>query len=136
MRIFACLAAVLTLSLAPLAQAQERTTLLIEELPAQRDGVRMVMIRFPTPVVGNDASWAQIARDQVGLLGDDVGTVLRRTDYHDVARAFGGEGLLLDDASKVDEVLARAQALARAGKPVLVNVHLSASEFRKGSISM
>jgi hypothetical protein len=60
MRIFACLAAVLTLSLAPLAQAQERTTLLIEELPAQRDGARMVMIRFPTPVVGNDAD--QICR--------------------------------------------------------------------------
>ena len=36
-------------------------------------------------VVGNDASWAQIARDQVELLGDDVGTVLRRTDYHRVA---------------------------------------------------
>jgi hypothetical protein len=60
MRALACLAAVLTLSLAPLAEAQQRTTLLIEELPAQRDGVRMVMIRFPTPVVGNDAD--QICR--------------------------------------------------------------------------
>jgi hypothetical protein len=58
MRALACLAAVL--SLAPLAEAQQRTTLLIEELPAQRDGVRMVMIRFPTPVVGNDAD--QICR--------------------------------------------------------------------------
>ncbi len=55
MRIFAYLAAVLTLGLAPLAHAQQRATLLIEELPAQQDGVRMVMIRFPTPVVGNDA---------------------------------------------------------------------------------
>jgi acetolactate synthase-like protein len=87
-------------------------------------------------VVGNDASWAQIARDQVGLLGDDVGTVLRRSDYHLVAEALGGAGLLLDDANKIDEVLARAQDLARTGKPVLINVHLSASEFRKGSISM
>ncbi|HWB74128.1 MAG TPA: thiamine pyrophosphate-binding protein [Nannocystaceae bacterium] len=87
-------------------------------------------------VVGNDASWAQIARDQVGLLGDDVGTVLRRSDYHKVAEALGGAGLLLDDATKIGETLARAQELAKAGKPVLINVHLSASEFRKGSISM
>ncbi len=87
-------------------------------------------------VVGNDASWAQIARDQVGLLGDDVGTVLRRTDYHTVAEGFGGAGLLLDDAARIGEVLGKAKELAKAGKPVLVNVHLSASEFRKGSISM
>ncbi|MDH5753238.1 MAG: thiamine pyrophosphate-binding protein, partial [Deltaproteobacteria bacterium] len=30
-------------------------------------------------VVGNDASWRQIARDQVKVLGDDVGTALSRT---------------------------------------------------------
>ncbi len=55
MRILACLAAVLALGIAPIATAQQRGALLIEELPAQRDGVRMVMIRFPTPVLGNDA---------------------------------------------------------------------------------
>jgi hypothetical protein len=55
MRILACLAAVLTLAVAPIATAQQRGAYLIEELPAQRDGVRVVMIRFPTPVVGNDA---------------------------------------------------------------------------------
>ncbi len=60
MRTLACLAAVLTLSLTTLADAQQHTPLLIEELPAQQNGVRMVMIRFPTPVVGNDAD--QICR--------------------------------------------------------------------------
>jgi hypothetical protein len=54
MRLFACLAAVLTLSVAPIAEAQQRGALMIEELPAQ-NGVRMVMIRFPTPILGNDA---------------------------------------------------------------------------------
>lgn len=54
MRIFACLAAVLTLAIAPIAAAQQRGAPLIEELPAQT-GVRMVMIRFPTPILGNDA---------------------------------------------------------------------------------
>ena len=33
-------------------------------------------------VVGNDAGWTQIAREQVKMLHDDVGTVLARTDYH------------------------------------------------------
>ena len=48
-------------------------------------------------VVGNDAGWTQIAREQVEILNDDVGTVLRATDYHEAARGLGGEGLLLDE---------------------------------------
>jgi len=40
-------------------------------------------------VVGNDAAWTQIAREQVKMLHDDVGTVLARTDYHAVAAGFG-----------------------------------------------
>jgi hypothetical protein len=59
MRTIACLAAVLTLAIAPVAGAQQRGAALIEELPAQ-NGVRMVMIRFPTPILGNDAD--QICR--------------------------------------------------------------------------
>ena len=59
MRTLACLAAVLTLGIAPVAAAQQRGAPLVEELPAQQ-GVRMVMIRFPTPIVGNDAD--QICR--------------------------------------------------------------------------
>jgi acetolactate synthase-like protein len=87
-------------------------------------------------VVGNDASWAQIARDQVHLLCDEVGTVLRRTDYERVAEGLGGAGLRLDDVGKLGEVMKSAKALAKDGMPVLINTHLSASEFRKGSISM
>ena len=90
----------------------------------------------PIAVVGNDGSWAQIAREQVEILGDDVGTELRRSDYHLVAEGYGGVGLLLDDPSKTDEILDRAKALAASGKPVCINVHIARSEFRKGSISM
>jgi acetolactate synthase-1/2/3 large subunit len=87
-------------------------------------------------VVGNDASWAQIARDQVELLGDDVATVLRRSDYHDAARALGAEGLLVQRTDDVAAALATARAHARAGRPVLVNVLLDRSDFRRGAISM
>ncbi len=87
-------------------------------------------------VVGNDASWAQIAREQVKMLKDDVGTVLARTDYHRVAQALGAEGIEIRSASEVPEALSRAKTLAAAGRPVLVNVWLDRTDFREGSISM
>jgi acetolactate synthase-1/2/3 large subunit len=90
----------------------------------------------PIAVIGTDGSWAQIAREQVPLLGDDVGTVLRRTAYHDAAQGYGAVGLLLDDPSKIDDTLDRAKEVAASGKPVVINVHIGSSEFRKGSISM
>jgi len=87
-------------------------------------------------VVGNDAGWTQIAREQVKMLKDDVGTVLARTAYHEVARGFGAEGLLVKRADEVDDALKRARELARQGRPVLVNVWLDRTEFREGSLSM
>jgi len=87
-------------------------------------------------VVGNDAGWTQIAREQVKMLGDDVGTVLARTAYHDVARGFGAEGIEVRTAGEVDGALARARELAAAGRPVLVNVWLDRTDFREGSLSM
>jgi acetolactate synthase-1/2/3 large subunit len=87
-------------------------------------------------VVGNDAGWAQIARDQVPILGDDVATVLAHTHYEQAASGLGGMGLLLDDPELVPDILKEAKALARAGHPMLVNVILGKSDFRKGSMSM
>jgi acetolactate synthase-like protein len=87
-------------------------------------------------VVGNDAGWTQIAREQVELLHDDVGVTLAHTDYHRVVEGLGAAGLLVDDPELVPEVLQHARQLAAAGKPVLVNAILGTTDFRKGSISM
>jgi len=87
-------------------------------------------------VVGNDAGWSQIAREQVEMLHDDVGTVLARTDYHRVAEGYGGRGLSVARPEDVAPVLAEALRLARAGSPVLVNALIGKTEFRKGSISI
>ncbi|PIE42773.1 MAG: acetolactate synthase [Gammaproteobacteria bacterium] len=87
-------------------------------------------------LIGNDARWNQIARDQVEILKDDIGTVLRHTDYHTVAEGFGGVGLLLNDPNKIEATLKQAQQLTKQGKPVLVNAILATSDFRKGSISV
>jgi len=87
-------------------------------------------------VVGNDAAWTQIAREQVKMLGDDVAVTLARSDYHEVARAFGAVGLVLKSNADIPRVLAEAHAAAKAGKPVLINAWLDRTAFREGSISM
>jgi acetolactate synthase-1/2/3 large subunit len=87
-------------------------------------------------VVGNDASWEQIAREQREMLHDEVGTVLRRTDYHVVAEGYGAVGILARRTDEVGPALERARAEARGGRPALVNVWLKRTEFRKGSISI
>jgi acetolactate synthase-like protein len=87
-------------------------------------------------VIGNDGSWAQIARDQVKLLGSDIGTVLVRNDYHLVAEGYGAKGLLLKRPEEIPAVLAEAKRLAAAGHPVVINAWIGKTAFREGSISI
>jgi thiamine pyrophosphate-dependent acetolactate synthase large subunit-like protein len=87
-------------------------------------------------VVGNDASWAQIAREQVKMLGDDVGTVLSRSNYHEVATALGGHGILLQHKNQTHASLQEARDVAGKGVPVLINAWLDKTDFREGSLSM
>jgi acetolactate synthase-1/2/3 large subunit len=90
----------------------------------------------PIAVIGTDGSWAQIAREQIPMMGTDVGTVLNRSAYHEVGQGYGAAGLLLDDPSQIDATLDEAKALAASGKPVVINVHIGSTDFRKGSISV
>ncbi|TXT65490.1 MAG: Acetolactate synthase [Promethearchaeota archaeon] len=87
-------------------------------------------------VVGNDAGWTQIERDQVEYLNDDVGTVLRYTDYHIVAEGYGGEGLLLKNEINISRLMEQAKLLVKNGSPILINALMGKTDFRKGSISM
>lgn len=90
----------------------------------------------PIAVVGNDACWSQIAREQVEVLEDDVGCPLRQSDYDVAAAGLGACGLRAGTPAELDEALAAARSTAAQGQPVLINALLGASEFRKGSISM
>ncbi len=87
-------------------------------------------------VVGNDASWAQIAREQVEIFGDDLGTRLRHTEYQTAAEGLGGAGISVESQEELEPALQQAKELAASGTSVLVNVRLAASDFRKGSISI
>jgi acetolactate synthase-1/2/3 large subunit len=90
----------------------------------------------PIAIIGNDACWAQIAREQVKMLQDDVGVRLARTDYHLAAAGLGAEGLVITSDEEIAPTLARAMELSAAGRPVLVNVHLAETDFREGSLSI
>jgi thiamine pyrophosphate-dependent acetolactate synthase large subunit-like protein len=95
-----------------------------------RQGFAVIM------VVGNDAGWTQIAREQVKMLKDDVATVLARTDYHRVAEGFGAAGLCVKHRPRCCRRCSRRARSRAAGRPVLVNVWLDKTEFREGSLSM
>ncbi|CAH3015536.1 unnamed protein product [Porites evermanni] len=97
--------------------------------------------RHKTPVialVGNDACWSQIAREQVPMFGSSIGCDLEFTNYHVVADGYGGKGLLLSNSStaEIDSTLSRAQDLARDGTAVLINALIGKTDFREGSISV
>ena len=86
----------------------------------------------PIALIGNDASWMQIAREQVEVLGTSLGTDLRRSDYHKVAEGYGGVGLVLTDPARVDATLAEAKAIAKSGRPGLHQHPLAAYRLPQG----
>jgi len=87
-------------------------------------------------VVGNDAGWAQVAREQVEVLKDDVATNLNRTDYHRIVEGFGGKGFQIDQEDQIIPTLEEARNIVKDGTPVLINLLIGKTDFRKGSISM
>jgi len=87
-------------------------------------------------VIGNDAGWTQIARDQVELLHDDVATVLKYSNYHMIAEALDAKGLFLESNTDIDRVIKEAKQISRQGRPVLINALMGKTHFRKGSISV
>jgi acetolactate synthase-1/2/3 large subunit len=97
------------------------------------------MVRHGLPViavVGNDAGWTQIARDQEPVLGDSVACVLTHMDYHRVAEGCGAKGIKIDSPKDLFAGLDEAKRLAKEGHPVLVNAIIGKTDFRKGSVSM
>jgi acetolactate synthase-like protein len=87
-------------------------------------------------VIGNDACWRQIERDQVEVFHDDVGCALAYTKYDEVAKALGAEGFTIEKPEDIVPTLTKARELYAQGKSVVINAKLSKHDFRKGSISL
>ncbi|XP_048358646.1 2-hydroxyacyl-CoA lyase 2 [Sphaerodactylus townsendi] len=98
-------------------------------------------VRHKTPVialVGNDACWSQISREQVPMLGSSVACNLDYLDYHVVAEGLGGKGFLLSrqNEEQMDDVIKAAQSECRNGRPALINALIGKTNFRDGSIAV
>ncbi|ELV13690.1 Acetolactate synthase-like protein [Tupaia chinensis] len=98
-------------------------------------------VRHKVPVValvGNDAGWTQISREQVPSLGSNVACGLAYTDYHKAAMGLGARGLLLsrENEEQVVSVLHDAQQQCQDGHPVVVNILIGRTDFRDGSIAV
>ena len=105
-------------------------------------------------LVGNDAGWTQIEREQVPMFGDPVACQLAYCPYNVVAQGYGGVGLLMthdssgtaegtDDESTarrtgaMQSVIQEAQRLnVVGGKAVVINAEIGKTDFREGSISV
>lgn len=99
--------------------------------------------RFKLPIialVGNDACWSQIAREQVPMFKSSVACNLDYCSYETVAEGFGGRGFLMKRGMTEEEIrkmLGEAQEVARnERKPVLINCLIGKTNFRDGSISV
>jgi len=93
-------------------------------------------VRFNLPfvgVVGNDAAWMQIKRAQMPFYGRAIATELLPSRYDKMVEALGGWGAWVEDTADLPGAL---QAARNSHKPALVNVRISETDFRKGSISM
>ncbi|CAL4141839.1 unnamed protein product [Meganyctiphanes norvegica] len=88
-------------------------------------------------VVGNDAGWTQIAREQVPMFGSSVACDLEYCDYHKVVEGFGASGILVGREDNLREKFQEAQMIHDThGKSVLANVLIGKTKFREGSLSV
>lgn len=87
-------------------------------------------------VIGNDASWNQIEREQLPMFGSDTACALKYLHYDLVAKGYGADGFTIEDPNE-DLVAALEKArLACQSAPVVVNALIGKTNFREGSISV
>jgi thiamine pyrophosphate-dependent acetolactate synthase large subunit-like protein len=87
-------------------------------------------------VIGNDACWSQIARDQIEILKSDCAMNLAFSDYQDIGKAFGAEGARVESPEAFNAAVSEAKTLSRSGTPYIINAIIGKTDFRKGSVSM
>ncbi|TNN15158.1 Acetolactate synthase-like protein [Schistosoma japonicum] len=106
-------------------------------------------------IIGNDACWSQIARDQVAFFQSKVGCQLSFTPYEVIGSAYSRSvahvsdqlttynstpvnGFLVDKAQldQIVHIFDEVKRLSVRGVPSVINCLISASNFRDGSLSV
>eukprot|EP00002_Diphylleia_rotans_P008963 TRINITY_DN1896_c0_g1_i1.p1 TRINITY_DN1896_c0_g1~~TRINITY_DN1896_c0_g1_i1.p1 ORF type:complete len:696 (+),score=175.72 TRINITY_DN1896_c0_g1_i1:70-2157(+) len=98
-------------------------------------------VRHGVPVIsliGNDACWTQIEREQVPMFKDDVACPLVYTEYDKAAEGIGAKGISIatPDKDSIANALTHAAQLAANGQPVVINALIGRTDFRDGSLSV
>lgn len=89
-----------------------------------------------TALIGNDACWTQIARDQVTFLDSDCAVMLESSDYDKIPFAFGSMGVRVDTMPSFTNAAQQAIERNSKGSSFLINAIIGKTDFRKGSISV
>lgn len=87
-------------------------------------------------IIGNDACWSQIARDQVEFLKSDCAMNLAYSDYQVIPHAFEGDGIRVDSLDKWQDAIRAAKESRQKNIPFIINAIIGKTDFRKGSISV
>merc|ERR1719313_856463 len=90
--------------------------------------------RHKVPVIaliGNDANWGQIERDQTPWLGSSVSCDLSYLKYETVAEGYGGIGMsMTSPTDDIAGIFRKAQQTAReTSRPVLINALIGRTSF-------
>ena len=101
---------------------------IIEYDTLQRFGMNKVI-----GVIGNDACWSQIKRDQVKILESDVATNLEYSEYEKIPRCFGIDGKKVKTEKQLNECINK---ILNDEKSYVMNTIIDKSNFREGSISV
>ncbi|CAK5042270.1 unnamed protein product [Meloidogyne enterolobii] len=94
--------------------------------------------RLPiSALIGNDACWSQIARDQIPWFNSIVGCELAFTSYEKVGEGLGANGAIIEDGN-INEIEQKLRQLLNLGnsKPTIINAIIGKTNFREGSISV
>ena len=92
-------------------------------------------------VIGNDACWSQIEREQIPKLGDNTACMLSYCDYDVICKGYGGGGESVHEQKELmkegDNPFIRAKKYVKEhNAPYVINAHIGCSDFRAGSISV
>ena len=84
-------------------------------------------------IIGNDACWSQILREQIEILKDDVACNLEYSDYQKIGESFNCQGHIIRNNSDLEKL---PKLLNNINQPTIINCLISKTDFRKGSISV
>ncbi len=86
-------------------------------------------------LIGNDACWSQIEREQIPMFNDDVACKLEYTDYHKFTEILDGRvhGAIIKKEEDIKNIVDLANYNSSS---IIINALIAKTNFRKGSISV